>query len=248
MQRRPRHLPPLTPPVVGRPREPDRAPAARRPQCPMRAMNAVPKRRVLAGPRSARPRNVSGGHLAGNQPFMAGHSDPEWVTHAEAAAIVGCGLSTIDRHQRAGDIERRHVADRKLPSLNRASVEAFAERWQREQTAARERAAARRGPKGGPPDDGDVWLDSTTASLVVGVSTQYLGRLALQGRLPAALDQGMRKWWFRRSHIEDYAAERTAVRTRRSAATGQTASRLDPRRSQPPAARVDRSPASGTSD
>ena len=136
---------------------------------------------------------------------MARQPDPDWVTHAEAAAIVGCGLSTIDRHQRAGAIARRHVADRKLPSLNRASVEAFAERWQRE-LAAKQRP--KRAPESGPPDDGDVWLDALTASLVVGVSRQYLGRLAVQGRLPAALDRGRRKWWFRRSHIEEYAAAR----------------------------------------
>ena len=118
---------------------------------------------------------------------MDPRSAREWITHAEAAAIVGCGLSTIDRRQRAGDIARRHVADRKVPSLNRASVEAFAEQWKREQAEKQQVQDVK--PPDGPPDDGDVWLDSTTASLVVGVSPQYLGRLALQGRLPAALDR-----------------------------------------------------------
>ena len=132
--------------------------------------------------------------------------ESEWITHAQAAAIVGCGLSTIDRHQRAGDIARRHVADRKVPSLNRASVEVFAEQWKREQAEKQQVQVVK--PPDGPPDDGDVWLDSTTASLVVGVSPQYLGRLALQGRLPAARDRRRRKWWFRRLHIEEYAAAR----------------------------------------
>lgn len=104
-------------------------------------------------------------------------------------------------------IARRYPHDRKIPSLSRASVEAFAEQWKQEQ-AAKQRAKAVRPSTGGPPDDGDVWLDSVTASLVVGVSTQYLGRLALQGRLPGALDKQRRKWWFRRRDIEDYAAER----------------------------------------
>lgn len=142
---------------------------------------------------------------------MAGRSDPDWVTHAEAAAIVGCSPRTIDRKQRDGTIARRHTADRKLPSLSRRSVEAFAEQWAAEQQE-REQVRSAQTRVQGPPNDGDVWLDATTASLVAGVSPQYLGRLAIQGRLPAALDQGRRKWWFRRSQIEDYAAARALAR------------------------------------
>lgn len=151
---------------------------------------------------------VSNPPVEGNHTLMVDQPKPEWITHAEAAAIVGCGLKVIDNRQRAGVIERRYPHDRKIPSLSRASVEVFAEQWQRQQAEARERADPAQMPKDGPPDDGDVWLDTTTASLVVGVSTQYLGRLALQGRLPAALDKQKRKWWFRRSQIEDYAAAR----------------------------------------
>ena len=57
-----------------------------------------------------------------------------------------------------------------------------------------------------PPDDGDVWLKSTTAALVLGFSPQYLGRLAAQERIPA-VRRGPH-WWFRRRDVEQQAAAR----------------------------------------
>lgn len=52
----------------------------------------------------------------------------KWVSHVEAAQIVGCSPQTILRAAQAGQIERREVP-RALPSLSRVSVEAFATDW-----------------------------------------------------------------------------------------------------------------------
>jgi hypothetical protein len=133
----------------------------------------------------------------------------EWITSHQAAALVGCHRNTIDRHVGLGDIERRYPAGKKTPTLKRSSVEEFAEWWRAQELEAERRRQEQEAiPKPGPPDDGEVWLDSATAALVVGVSPQYLGRLALQERLPAARDARLTKWWFRRRDIEQYAASR----------------------------------------
>lgn len=139
-----------------------------------------------------------------------GPASAEWTTHARAAAIVGCSPRTIDRKQRDGTIARRHTADRKLPSLSLASVEAFAEQWKREQAEKQQRI-----PKHlleyGPPNDGDVWLNTTTAALVVGVTPQYLTRLAAQERIPSTRKNGRRRLWFRRRDVEQFAAVRALL-------------------------------------
>lgn len=132
----------------------------------------------------------------------------EWITAFDAAALVGCHRHTIDRYAQAGHIARRFPSGRKSPTLNRVSVEEFAQWWCARELEAVERRLKRDAARSGPPEDGDVWLDSTTASLVVGVSPQYLRRLARQGRLPAAATAGRPKWWFRRQDVEQFAAAR----------------------------------------
>jgi hypothetical protein len=51
----------------------------------------------------------------------------QWVSHVEAARIVGCSPQTILRAAKAGQIERRDVP-RSLPSLSRTSAMLFAAR------------------------------------------------------------------------------------------------------------------------
>ena len=117
-------------------------------------------------------------------------------------------LHTIERHVSRRRIERRHPAGRKTPTLNHSSVEEFTGWWRMQEREAQERRRRERGALArlGPPEDGEVWLLGTTAALVVGVSPQYLGRLALSGRLPAYREPSGRRWWFRRRDIEQYAA------------------------------------------
>lgn len=147
--------------------------------------------------------------------------DPQWVTHAEAAAIVGCSRNTIDRAQAAGRIERRHPVGRKTPTLSRASVERFAEAWRAEQVE-RQQQGPTRSREYGPPKDGDVWLDTRTAALVIGCTPQHMARLARRGRIPASTNGDRKRFWFRRHHVEQYAAARAlewTIRTTRGAMT-----------------------------
>lgn len=129
----------------------------------------------------------------GDHPCMS-----EWITVAEAAAIVGCSRNTIDRHVEAGRIARRYPLGRKTPTLNRESVEEFAA-WRREKLADDESRLAERRQRTGPPDDGDDWMSCPAAAALIGVSPQYLGRVAGRGRVPATR-RGAR-WWFRSSDL-----------------------------------------------
>jgi hypothetical protein len=104
----------------------------------------------------------------------------EWITSAEATALVGCHRHTIDRHVQAGDIARRHPIGRKTPTMGRASVEEVAVRRREEQAELERRREARQSSPAGPPDDGEVWLDAPAAALVLGVHAP-VGRPTCRG-------------------------------------------------------------------
>jgi hypothetical protein len=128
----------------------------------------------------------------------------EWVSHAAAAELAGCSTSTIEQHLDEIAHRPRHGG---RPSLDRKSVEAFAAR-RRKRLAEEEERARRRAaviPRDQPPTDDDVWLDAATAALVICCSEQWVTRLALAERLPATRG-GSRRWWFRRSDVEQYSA------------------------------------------
>lgn len=107
--------------------------------------------------------------------------------------IVGCHRHTIDRHVAAGRIVRRYSLGRKTPSLSRESVEEFAV-WWREKLAEDESRRVERRLRTGPPDDGDDWLSWPEAASMIGVSPQYLGRIAARHRLPAVRNGS--RWFF----------------------------------------------------
>ena len=130
----------------------------------------------------------------------------EWVSILEAARLLGCGHGPVERMVRQGVIERR-CGTRGVPSLKLASVEAAAATWsreQRERSARVERRAHRR--RNDPPYTGEVWLDSTTAALVLGLTANRVRQLAKAGRLPSTMTGT--KLWFRRSDVERAAAAR----------------------------------------
>jgi hypothetical protein len=140
-----------------------------------------------------------------------------WVSYVEAARLAGCSTGAIGYAVRHGGITQREVTNRALPSLERSSVLGFAEG-----RAARARALARsRVPDpardAGPPDDGDVWLDTATTALVLGISRTRVGQLARRGRLPCTEMAGRR--WFRRSDVECAAATRVFLRRQREMAS-----------------------------
>jgi excisionase family DNA binding protein len=135
----------------------------------------------------------------------------EWITWSQAAELVGCSVSVIERHKRSGQIRSRpvRVGRHYRPTLDRASVEKFAAWWV-PMNAERERRRAARVPRVpepiGPPDDDQVWLSLSTVALMLGCSEQWVGRLASRERIPAA--RRGRRWWFRRLDVEIYAAAR----------------------------------------
>jgi hypothetical protein len=126
-----------------------------------------------------------------------------------ASHLVGCGAKTIEKAVRGGRIIQREVTSTAAPSLDRASVLEFGEAWAAQKRAQAERAA-RRGRRSGPPEDGNVWLDTSTSALVLGVSGSLVWQLARQGRLPGIVHYGRR--WFRREHVEQAAAARALSR------------------------------------
>jgi excisionase family DNA binding protein len=129
-----------------------------------------------------------------------------WLSYVAAAKVVGSSPATIGNAVKAGRLEHRTGASRYFASIGRASVERFAREWQDEQAAARDRRAARVAAISGPPQDGQVWLDTNTTALVLGVSHSRVGQLARRERLPC-VKRGRRRW-FRRDHVEVIAAAR----------------------------------------
>lgn len=127
----------------------------------------------------------------------------QWVSMAQAAAVVGCAETTIQMAVKRGEIEQR-VAHRTTPSLSRRSVEEY-----REARAKRALERAQRRKPSGPPDDDHVWLDSRTAGLVLGIGASRVRQLAEGERLPGVRRPG--RWWFRRDHVEQCAAARAFV-------------------------------------
>lgn len=135
-----------------------------------------------------------------------------WISHAAAAGLVGCNVTTIERSAAAGRIAHRERRGGR-PSLDLASVERFAVTF-REQRAQRELTRRSRGPRRelepqGPPDDDSVWLDARTTGVLLGWTAQYVGRLASSERIPAT--RRGRRWWLRREDVERYAAAQAFV-------------------------------------
>lgn len=134
----------------------------------------------------------------------------DWITYAQAAKLCGCSRHMIERYVAAGRIRRRYPLGRKSPTIDRGSAEDFAKWWRSRLIGQEQRRHARANRSPRPPSDDDVWLDVAAAALVIGVSAQYLRRLASQERMPA-VRRG--RLWFRRRDVEQYAAVRAFTRS-----------------------------------
>ena len=145
-----------------------------------------------------------------------------WVSLVDASRIAGCAAQTLTKAVRDGLIEQRATTNRAVPSLDRASVEEFAAGRYAERSA-RERADRQRRRVqqlwATPPQDGHVWLDTTTAALVLGLSRSRVYQLATEDRLPSTLRAGRR--WFRRDHVEQRAAILALTRPTKSPSVGE---------------------------
>lgn len=136
-------------------------------------------------------------------------SAPVWITRDDAARILECHVSTVDKYSARGLLTRRG-ARRSLPSLDLAEVEAFADR-RRLELAAREEATRRRDARRlpGPPDDRHDWLNTTQAARILAISRARVGQKASNGTLPFSEVNGRR--WFRRDHLELVRGARLAA-------------------------------------
>ena len=119
-------------------------------------------------------------------PARAPSPDKAWVSQSEAAALVGCPVPTIEHYAREGHIKRRPRSGNR-PTLNRASVEQFADQWRAIQAARAERRKNRDMPapsKRVPPDD-TGWLHADEVVELTGLGRPRVGQLATLGILPA---------------------------------------------------------------
>jgi excisionase family DNA binding protein len=131
-----------------------------------------------------------------------------WISWTEAAEIVGCARDLIPQLVAQGHLEQR-PAHRTTPSLCRTSVEAYAPVFAEQRAEARRHKAElqqARTERSHGPADGDVWLSVETSALVLGLSPSRVLQLVHAELLPAT--QIGRRWWLRRSDVEQVAAAR----------------------------------------
>jgi excisionase family DNA binding protein len=104
-------------------------------------------------------------------------------------------------------------AHRTTPSVCRTSAEAYAAVFAEQRAEAQRHQAEvqrARAERSGGPADGDVWLSVETTALVLGLSTSRVLQLVHAELLPAT--QIGRRWWLRRSGVEQAAAARAFQR------------------------------------
>ena len=150
-------------------------------------------------------------------------TDDIWMSWAEAAALVGCPVPTIDWYSRAGRIEKRPFRGNR-PSLRRSSVEDFATWWRQRQTERAERRRRRprasrsaagaqpdrgrartRGPANSPPEG---YVPTADAAAQLGVSQSHVSYLIATRRLDGVRDG--QRWWLPHSSVEALQRDRHA--------------------------------------
>lgn len=139
-----------------------------------------------------------------------------WISFDTAAEIADCARETLRHAVAAGRIEQRTVSGR-IRSLRREDVERFAKDLSAERqrvAQARAQRLADRAQKTQPPDDGHVWVDAVTAAAITGFTARWINQLAARERLPAV--RRGRAFWFRRDHVEQWAAARAFHRATES--------------------------------
>ena len=123
---------------------------------------------------------------------------------------MGCPVPTIEHHAREGHIKRRPRSGNR-PTLNRASVEQFADQWRAKQAARAERRKQRDMPapsKRVPPED-TGWLHADEVVELTGLGRPRVGQLATLGILPAQWS-GHQHLWFREDQTRRWHEARAA--------------------------------------
>jgi hypothetical protein len=128
----------------------------------------------------------------------------EWMTHREAAELLGVHVSLIPKLIRRGDLNTRGA----WPSLSRVEVLELARvRQERDAERARRREGRRSsGPR--PPDHEHDWLLAPAAAVVLGCSEIALKGRAVRGQVPYTVHDGRR--WFRLDLLELVVRARAA--------------------------------------
>lgn len=131
------------------------------------------------------------------------------VTHAIAAAMLGCHVSNISKLIDKGQLIS---TGQRGASLDRDSVEQLARRrdLKRQALARRPRGFQRIDPR---PDDEHEWLSPREVAELLGVTPQAVTRRIRTQRLPGVEHRG--RQWVRRDHLEQVEAARLARKTRR---------------------------------
>lgn len=141
----------------------------------------------------------------------------EYVSHDDAAEILGVARSTVIRLVRSGQLSSRARRGAGRPGLLRSEVEQLAlarqrkteqRRRDREAGEASRRAAAQRRARRSaanrwppmPPDTVHDWLTVREAAEVMGVFRQAVQQLCWRGAMPFEWSDGQR--WIRRDLLE----------------------------------------------
>ena len=132
------------------------------------------------------------------------HPGPGWLTYVQAAELIGCSKTTIAAMVRDGRLVGRHPTVLSTPSIDAASARAVRDEWAAASRVREERRRITQARRPRPPGDGDVWLRTSTAAAVLGITPTRLRQRAHAGRTPFAWHDN--RMWFRRSDIEVRAA------------------------------------------
>lgn len=147
----------------------------------------------------------AGGHGAGGYPFRV--SESGWVTHRQAAELLGVHVSLIPKMLRRGDLTSRGES----PALSRRQVVelAAARAAEADERERRRTTPPSSGPR--PPDDEHEWLPTPAAAAVLGCTEIALKGRAARGQVPYTVHGGQR--WFRLDLLELLLRARAARST-----------------------------------
>ena len=132
-----------------------------------------------------------------------------WITYQQAAAILGCHISNVPKL-----VAKRHLQTRgykQKSNLDRAEVEALAERRRAEGQRRILRQPASRAIDRRPDSDHE-WLSTSQTASLLGVTTPAVLKRVHRDRLPAVTNLG--RCWVRRDHLEMVEAARLVTKTR----------------------------------
>lgn len=134
---------------------------------------------------------------------MVDQAEPTYITHHQAAEILGVGRGTVGDFVKAGLITSRGLRGRGMPALNARDVHAL----------AAERAGLAASGRHPPPGDHD-WLGLVAVAELLGVTVSAVSQRCRRGSIPFEVHDRQR--WFRRDLIETWAHARSAQQARRA--------------------------------